>query len=491
MLLHLIDVGNCSMMATTITGDFMSNQQTEKVDFSKFGKNFQEKLVQIMYIDRMFCDQMREVIDLNFLENAYTRVFLEKIFSYKDKFQTHPSEQTVATILRSELDSENEATQKLVRDYFSRIQNIKDADDVEDAEFVKTTALDFCKKQKLKEAIIKSAKLLQKSASYDEIKNVIDSAVRLGSDNNFGYDYQEDFEKRFQYHSRGAVSTSWKEIDEITQGGLGRGEMGVIIAGTGGGKSFSLVHIGANAILEGKTVVHYTLELSDVNVGKRYDSCITGICLNELNQNKMKVFDTLKDLVRGKLIIKEYPTRTASVLTLRNHLMKLKNAGNNVDMIIVDYGDLLVTKNGSGQKWIDMETIYEELRGLSQEFQCPIWTASQVNRSASESEVITMDGIASAFSKCFVADFICSVARNSSARNSNSARMYIAKNRNGPDGIIFPMYIDLARAKVEVLPKADETVDSVREDNTKRQAESLKEKYKKFKKSYDIDDEEG
>ena len=461
--------------------------QNEKVDFSKFGKNFQEKLVHIMFRERLFCDQMREVIDLNFLENAYTRVFVEKIFEYKDKFQTHPSEQTVATILRSDLDGENEATQKQVREFFAKIVATKE---VEDAEFVKSTALDFCKKQKLKEAIIKSAKLLQKSASYDEIKNVVDAAIRLGSDNNFGYDYQEDFEKRFEYHSRKAVSTGWNEIDEITQGGLGRGEMGVIIAGTGGGKSFSLVHIGANAILEGKTVVHYTLELSDVNVGKRYDSCITGIELNELNKNKVKVFDTLKDVVKGKLIIKEYPTRTASVLTLRNHLMKLKNAGSNPEVIIVDYGDLLVTKNGSGQKWIDMETIYEELRGLAQEFQCPIWTASQVNRSASESEVITMDGIASAFSKCFVADFICSMARNSSARNGNTARMYIAKNRNGPDGLIFPMHIDLGRAKVHVLPKATETVDSVREESSKRQAETLKEKYKKFKKSMDIDDED-
>jgi len=171
-------------------------------------------------------------------------------------------------------------------------------------------------------------------------------------------------------------------------------------------------------------------------------------------------------------------------------LTKLKNAGNNIDVIIVDYGDLLVTKNGSGQKWIDMETIYEELRGLAQEFQCPIWTASQVNRSASESEVITMDGIASAFSKCFVADFICSMARNSSARGGNSARMYVAKNRNGPDGGIFPVYIDLSRAKIEVLPKATETVDSVREESSKRQAESLKEKYKKFKKSMDMDDED-
>ena len=118
-------------------GDYkMSAQQNEKVDFSKFGKNFQEKLVHLMFRDRLFCDQMREVIDLNFLETSHLQVFTEKVFQYKDKFQTHPSEATMGTIVRSSLDNENEATQKLVREYFARIIAEKE---IEDAEFIKTT----------------------------------------------------------------------------------------------------------------------------------------------------------------------------------------------------------------------------------------------------------------------------------------------------------------------------------------------------------------
>ena len=372
------------------------SENNEKIDFSKFGKTFQEKLVHIMTNDRFFCDQMREVMDIGFLETNHLQVFLKKIFDYKDKYQTHPSHETVVTILRSDLSDENESTQKLVREFFSRVQSTHE---VEDEEFVKNTALDFCKKQKLKEAIIKSAKLLQNSASYDEIKNVVDKAIRLGSDNNFGYDYKVDFEKRFELHSRNTISTGWKEIDNITGGGLGRGEMGVVIAASGGGKSFSLVHMGASAVMEGKTVVHYTMELSDINVGKRYDSCLSGIHLDELTSRKSEVLEFVKS-VPGKLIIKEYPTRVASVLTLRNHLTKLKNSGENIGFIIVDYADLLSTPS-SGQRHNDLEAIYEDLRGMAQEFRCPLFTASQANRSASESDIITMDGIAALMPNVF------------------------------------------------------------------------------------------
>ena len=106
----------------------MSAQQNEKVDFSKFGKNFQEKLVHLMFRDRLFCDQMREVMDLNFLETSHLQVFTRKIFEYKDKYQTHPSEQTMATIVRSSLETEDESTQKLVREYFARIVADKEID---------------------------------------------------------------------------------------------------------------------------------------------------------------------------------------------------------------------------------------------------------------------------------------------------------------------------------------------------------------------------
>tara|TARA_B100000131_G_scaffold108145_1_gene104979 strand:+ start:1873 stop:3243 length:1371 start_codon:yes stop_codon:yes gene_type:complete len=455
----------------------MTNFNTkEREDFSHFGKSFQEKFVQLLLEDRAFCDQVSEVLDLNFLELKYLRVFAKKIVEYREKYNRQPNTDTMGTILRSDLESEQEITRKQVREYFARIVA---KGQVTDAEFVKDTSLEFCKKQKLKEAILQSVDLLQRS-SFDEISCVINDAIKLGSDNNFGYDYKIDFEKRFEKRVRRAVTTGWSEIDDLAQGGLGRGELGVVIAPTGAGKSMVLCHLGAAAVKEGKTVVHYTLELQDTTVASRYDSCLTGVGLSDLHDFKEHIAEKVQD-VPGELIVKEYPTKSASVGTLRNHLERIRRNGSEVNMIIVDYGDLLRPKKSYKERRTELETIYEELRGLAQEFDCPVWTASQTNRSGLNAEVITMESISEAFNKCFVADFIFTVSRTIAHKNTNSGRFFVAKNRLGPDGLVYPIFMDTSKVKIKVLPATGETVDEIVTKSAKEQEQSLKDKYKKYR----------
>lgn len=445
-------------------------------DFSKFGKHFQESLVQIMFEDRAFCDQVGEVFKAEFLEQKYLQEFVVKLFLYKNKFQKHPSTQTFATILRTELDESNQVLSKQVRDFFARIQANPV---VEDEDYIKHTSLDFCRKQKLREALMKSANLLQ-NASFDEISVLINEALKLGSDNSYGYDYKLDFEKRFVLKQRSPVTTGWDIIDKISKGGLGAGELGVVIAPTGAGKSMALVHLGTQTLISGKTVVHFTLELADTVVASRYDSCLTGIHLKDLYHRKEEIYEEVK-VAAGNIIVKEYPTKSASVVTLKNHLTKLQNRGIDVGMIIVDYADLLKPTGNYKEKRIELETIYEDLRGLSQEFRCPVWTASQTNRSGLNAEVITMDSISEAFNKCFVADFIFTISRTIEDKNTNAARMFVAKNRNGPDGLVYPMKMDTANVSLEVLEPDGNTIQEINKDAAKQQKQRLKDKYKKFR----------
>jgi replicative DNA helicase len=327
--------------------------------------------------------------------------------------------------------------------------------------------------------MIQSVSLL-KSSSFDEISKVINDALKLGSDSDFGYDYIQDFEKRFEIKARDPVTTGWDDIDSLCKGGLGKGELGVIIAPTGAGKSMVLVHLGSQALKLGKTVVHYTLELQDTSIGIRYDSCLTGVGLSELHSFKEMIYEKVQE-IDGRLIIKEYPTKSASTQTIKNHLEKLKQKDIKVDMIIVDYGDLLKPVKATREKRHDLETIYEELRAIAQENKCPVWTASQTNRSGLNAEVITMESISEAYSKCFVSDFIISVSRTIDDKNNNTGRVFVAKNRFGPDGIIYPAKMDLSRVKIDVLPSTGETIGEVQVNAAKQQSEKLKEKYKKYK----------
>ena len=146
-------------------------------------------------------------------------------------------------------------------------------------------------------------------------------------------------------------------------------------------------------------------------------------------------------------------------------------------MIIVDYGDLLFAKSKNNERRHQLESIYEELRALAQIFRCPLWTASQTNRSGLNAEVITMESISEAYNKCFVSDFIFSLSRTIEDKNNNGGRVYIAKNRNGPDGIVYPIFMDTNNVTIKILPSTH-TVKEVQDSAVKRQRERIKELYK-------------
>ena len=151
-----------------------------------------------------------------------------------------------------------------------------------------------------------------------------------------------------------------------------------------------------------------------------------------------------------------------------------------VDMIIVDYADLLRPVRAQKEKRNELESIYEELRGMATEYKCPIWTASQTNRSGLNAEVITMEAISEAFNKCFVSDFIFTVSRTVDDKTANGGRVFVAKNRNGPDGLVFPIFMDTSNVGIKVLEpsEADENIHV----DAKKQKQSLAERYNNFKK---------
>lgn len=443
--------------------------------FQRFGKAFQEKFCHLMLSDRPFCDQITEVLSVDFLDYEYLRVFVNILKEHRTKYKVHPSYEIMETRIRTDCNNYTKALKEQLIGFYA---TIKSTDEIPNSQFIKDSSLDFCRKQVLKGAMMKSVKLI-KSSSFDEISKVIEEALKLGTDNNFGHDFIKDFEERYTLTSRDPVSTGFERVDEICKGGLGKSELGVVIAPTGAGKSMVLVHLGSQALKQGKTVVHYTLELQDTVVGNRYDSCISEVPLGDLFQNKKQVLYKIKD-IPGQLIIKEYPTKSASTETIKNHIERLRKKGIEPDMIIVDYADLLRPTRSSKEKRYDLENTYEELRAIAQIYKCPVWTASQTNRSGLNAEVITMEAISEAFNKCFVADFICSLSRTVQDKQANKGRMFIAKNRNGPDGLIFPAFVDWSNVKMKILKaESEESISDVIQDSEDNKMNFLRQKYQK------------
>lgn len=211
-----------------------------------------------------------------------------------------------------------------------------------------------------------------------------------------------------------------------------------------------LSHIGAEAVRQGKNVLHYTLELTQNYVGQRYDTIFTGIPSANLKESKEEIKEKIERL-QGGLMIKYYPPKGITANTIAAHIDLVRNSKFQPDLIIIDYADLLMSTNSKNNSdYAEQGGIYIDLRGVSGEYQIPIWTASQTNRSAIDSEIIQADKIADSYAKVMNADFIVSVSRKDTDKLNNTARFHIMKNRFGQDGMTFPAKMDTNKGIIEV-----------------------------------------
>jgi replicative DNA helicase len=442
-------------------------------NFSLFGSSFQESLVGILLRDRQFCDQIKEVLRVEFFEHTHLQVIVSEVFKYKEKYGEHPNTETIAALLNIQLPKENELTQNQVRDFMRKFPSAN----IDNAAFIRDKSVDFCKRQVLREAMLGAVDLLEKS-SFDEISVVINDALKVGLDNNIGHDFVADFEDRYKIRHRMPVATGWELFDPLVGGGLGMGELGIVIAPSGVGKSFFLVHLGAQAMKAGHNVLHYTLELSDNNVGNRYDACLSGVPLSDLHVCKEQILELIKG-VPGRLLIKEYPTKSVSTLGLRNHIDKSIQRGFKPSLIVVDYPDLLKATTSYSEKRFELENTFEELRGIGQYYGCPVWTATQTNRQGLSEEVVTLSTISESFAKVFPADLVVCLSRSRDQKAGNLATLHVAKNRMGPDSIILPLFFDTSCANIKVLSATDAPDDST---IAMEKEQSLKKKYQNFVK---------
>ncbi len=333
----------------------------------------------------------------------------------------------------------------------SVIENLKEAwrnIEATDLEFVKQETLGFCKNQVLKGAIIESIDLLEQK-NYDEIKVKIDEAMKAGSERDLGHDYIISLDARLNESVRETMPTPWDAVSSVMDGGLAGGELGVLVAPAGIGKSWCLQSLGAHLVKQGKTVVHYTLELNESYVGLRYDTVFSGVTTSNIKfyqDDVQKVIDGLT----GKLIIKYYPTRAASVNTLAAHLKQMEIQEIKPDVVIVDYADILKPTTFYKEKRHATGETYENLRGMAGEFNIPVWTASQANRSSLEEEVIDASKVSEDYSKVMTADFVMSVSRKVEDKIANTGRFHVIKNRFGVDGITFPANINTNTGLIQV-----------------------------------------
>jgi hypothetical protein len=411
----------------------------------EYGPTFQVKVISSLLKNKAFLLNVRDITDEAHFEHPGIKWILTETLKYFDKFHTTPSLDSLKIEVKK---IDNDILQTAVKEQLKSIYTTQ----FDDQEYVEEEFSNFCKNQLLKNALLDSVDLL-KHGHYDDIRLLIDNALKAGSDKNLGHEYIKDIEDRYRAESRKIVQTPWPVINDLLQGGLGNGDFGLIFGGPGGGKSWALVALGAFAASLGYKVIHYTLELSEAYVGKRYDAFYTKISVSEVSFNKDKVINALKDM-EDNVIIKEYSPKIASLTTIQSHIQKTKDLGFKPDLILIDYVDLLkAPSKKSRDRKEEIDDLYYGTKSLAKELQLPIWSVSQVNRAGAKDEVVEGDKAAGSYDKMMVIDFGMSQSRLRKDKTEGTGRFHIMKNRYGMDGMTYFAQIDTSTGHILIDDK--------------------------------------
>lgn len=410
-----------------------------------YGPTFQLKVINALLKNKNFLLNMRDMIDPVYFTHPGHKWIIEETLKYFDKFHTTVTLDSLKIEVKK---IDNDILQTAVKEQLKLIYTTQ----YDDQEYVEEEFSNFCKNQLLKNALLESVDLL-KHGHYDDIRLMIDNALKIGADKNLGHEYVKDIEDRYREESRKVVPTPWSIINDLLQGGLGNGDFGLIFGGPGGGKSWALVALGAFAASLGYKVIHYTLELGEAYVGKRYDAFYTNISVSEVHLHKDKVIEALQK-IEDNVIIKEYSPKIASLTTIKAHIQKTKDLGFEPDLILIDYVDLLkAPSKKSRDKKEEIDDLYYGTKGLAKELQLPIWSVSQVNRAGAKDEVVEGDKAAGSYDKMMVIDFGMSQSRLRKDKTEGTGRFHIMKNRYGMDGMTYFAQIDTSTGHIIIDDK--------------------------------------
>ena len=422
-----------------------------------YGKIFQTKVLYALLSDKLFLQNIYDVLVSDYFDNPAHKWLVDFILQYFQKFNTHPT----AEVLKVELKKiKNDILKVAVKQELKQISEV----DEDDSEYVKEEFFSFCKNQRVKEAILKAVDLLEAGA-FDDIRNVVDSALKAGLQKDIGLIMSKDIETRYREEEDILIPFPWDKFNEITDGGLPKGALCVIMGGTGSGKSTTACHIAIHAARMGFNVAYYTLELSDKYVGKKMDSVLTQIDMKSLKFNR-KLIEEANEQLGGTIVVKEFYPGRSSMDHIEAHQRHLKNDLNiSTELIVIDYPELLKARKTRKDSHEESNDVYTDIKGYAKETGNRIIAPSQLNRAGMKADIVEHDGVAGTIGKIFIADFTFTISRKRQDKLNKTARFHILKSRLGDDGMTYDVHMDLKHNKIDILGEYDENSGDINLDN--------------------------
>jgi len=405
-------------------------------NFDYLGNTFQIQLLNQIIEDKDFSSSIMDVIEASYFDNKYFKIILQMIKEYHSKYESTPNFETLDQIVKSEITQELVA--KIVLD---TLKQVKEAP-FEGTSFVQEKALKFCKQQELQKAMDKAQKIITEGdfESYDKVEGLVREALQVGEIEKNVSDIFTGLDTVLDEDYRHPIPMGIPGIDNLLKGGLAKGEIGVILAPTGVGKTTILTKIANTAFNMGYNVLQIFFEDNPKIVQRKHFTIWTGIEPDNLALHKEEVISKITEIqetMKNKLILKKLASDTMTMNHIKNQVRKMIADGTKIDLVLVDYIDCILPESSAKDEWKAEGSVMRGFEAMCHELNLAGWTATQGNRSSISSEVVTTDQMGGSIKKAQVGHVIITVAKSLQQKEMNLATIAITKSRLGKDGVVF------------------------------------------------------
>ena len=409
---------------------------SKEINFGYLGNSFQLQLLNNIIIDKDFANSIVDVLDPKYFDNQYFKLMMQMVKEYYSKYEHAPTFATLEQLTKSEISSP--MAQKMVLDTLTEVKEAP----IEGSSFVQEKSLKFCKQQELQKVMSKAQKIIDKGdfESYDHLEEMVREALQVGEVDTGTADVFSNLDIVLDDDYRHPIPMGVPGIDNLLKGGLAKGEIGVILAPTGVGKTTFLTKIANNGFNLGYNVLQVFFEDNPKIIQRKHFTLWTGIAPDNLSNHKDEVMTRVKEIketTKNSLILKKLPSDTLTMNQIKNQIRKMIAEGNKIDMIVLDYIDCITPDKNLGDEWKSEGSVMRAFEAMCHELDIVGWTATQGNRSSISSEVVTTDQMGGSIKKAQVGHVIISVAKSLTQKEMNLATIAITKSRIGKDGIIF------------------------------------------------------
>lgn len=404
-------------------------------------------------------------IQPEYFNDRSERTIFKEIVEFTNEYNSAPTYEA----LQISIDEIRSMTQEETKNCFEILDTIKKHDEQPKIDWLVDKTEKFCQEKAIYNAVLNSISILDgKDKTHDKgaIPKMLSDALAVTFDSSVGHDYLDDYENRFEFYHRKEkrIPFDLDYFNKITKGGLPTKTLNIALAGTGVGKSLFMCHVAASCLSQGKNVLYITLEMAEEKIAERIDANLLNVSIDDLMKLPKDVYDKkverVKNMTKGKLIIKEYPTASASSIHFRTLLNELNLKRNVVpDIIFIDYLNICtssrIKSNGSVNSYTLVKSIAEELRGLAVEFGVPIVSATQTTRSGYSNSDVELTDTSESFGLPATADFMFALISSEEMEQLGQIMVKQLKNRYSDPTAHKRFIIGVDRSKMKLYDVED------------------------------------